>query len=119
MTGAFCCLSVSGRGGRLWKRMSGGQIQPVPLFPGQIQRAGLRNLLQAGCLCRSGNQLHLRRMPEDPRRGNGGGTDLVLGRQRVQLPVQIRIALVPRKQPPQLGAWKGDQAWIVMLFSRG
>ena len=90
--------------------MSGGQIQPVPLFPGQIQRAGLRNLLQAGSLCRSGNQLHLRRMPEDPRRGNGGGTGLVLGRQRVQL--------VPRKQPPQLGAWKGDQAWIVMLFSR-
>ena len=29
------------RGGRLGKRVSGGQIQPVPLFPGQIQRIEL------------------------------------------------------------------------------
>ena len=90
--------------------MTGGQVQPVPLLPGQAEGTGLEDVQQAGRLRRTGNQLHLRRMAENPRRGNCGCTDMVLVRQRVQLPVQLRIALVPRKQPPQLGVWKGDQA---------
>ena len=42
------------------------QIQAIPLFPGKRQIRSLADLFQPGRLRRSGHQLHLCRMAQDP-----------------------------------------------------
>ena len=73
--------------------MSRGQIQAVPVFPGEGDFAAsydLRHPLVAGGAC---HKLDVRRMPENPGGGNGGGRGAVGFAQFIQQLVQLRVCL--------------------------
>ena len=86
----FTCSQIQAVSGQ---PVSRGQIQAIPVFPGEGDFAAsydLRHPLVAGGAC---PQLDVRRMPEDPGGSDGGGRGAVGFAQFIQHLVQLRVCL--------------------------
>lgn len=94
----------------LRKRMTCRQIQLIPFFPRQRNIACRDNLFQAFFTCRTGDELHIRRMAQNPRRCNRGITDTVFSASTRIFWFSSGYSSLPRKHPFHDGIWNGDHA---------